>query len=43
MNLFMDKEDKMQSLLFHLGYDRYFQIGMYVIIGIFIVLSFIWK
>ncbi|MDE7423607.1 MAG: hypothetical protein K2N51_07945 [Lachnospiraceae bacterium] len=43
MNLFMDKEDKMQSLLFHLGYDRYFQIGMYVIIGIFIVFMFIWK
>lgn len=43
MDLFMDKEDKIQSLLFHLGYDRYFQIGMYVIIGIFTVLSFIWK
>lgn len=43
MNLFMDKEDKMQSLLFHLGYEQCFQVGIYVIMGIFIVVSFIWK
>lgn len=43
MNLFIDKDDKVQSFLFHLGYDRYFQIGVYVIIGIFVILSFIWK
>lgn len=43
MNLFADKDNKTQTLLFHLGYDRYFQMSVYIIIGIFIILSFIWK
>lgn len=43
MYLFADKDNKTQTLLFHLGYDRYFQMSVYIIIGIFIILSFIWK
>ena len=43
MNFFADKDNNIQNLLFHLGYDRYFQMGVYVIIGIVIILGFIWK
>lgn len=43
MNLFTNKDYNIQNLLFHLGYDRYFQMGVYVIIGIVIILGFIWK
>lgn len=43
MDLFINKKDDIEYFLFHVGYDRYFQIGMYVIVGLYAAVSFFWK
>lgn len=43
MNLFINTEDQIEYFLFHVGFDRYFQIGEFVIICLYVILCFIWK
>ena len=43
MDLFINKKDDIEYFLFHVGYDRYFQIGVFVIVALYAVASFIWK
>lgn len=43
MDLFINKKDDIEYFLFHVGYDRYFQVGMFVIVALYAAVSFFWK
>ncbi|MBD5136590.1 MAG: hypothetical protein HDT39_11625 [Lachnospiraceae bacterium] len=43
MNLFIDTENEVEVLLFRAGYERYFQIGGFVLVCLYVILSFLWK
>lgn len=43
MDLFINAKDDVEYFLFHVGYDRYFQIGIFVIVGLYVAVSFFWK
>lgn len=40
MDLFINTENDIEYFLFHVGYDRYFQIGVFVIVGLYVAISF---
>ena len=43
MNLFIDTENEVEVLLFRAGYERYFQIVAFVLVCLYVILSFLWK
>ena len=43
MNLFIDTGNELEVFLFRAGYERYFQIGAFVLVCLYVIFSFLWK
>lgn len=43
MNLFVETGNEVEVFLFRVGYERYFQIGAFVLVCLYVIFCFLWK